>query len=262
MTPAHPFRKPPADGDGWIYPWRPRKSPVFPKIVAIVLVGGGLVLLISTVRVRVSTPERTEPRRAAVIYLRDDAQGRALRLRAREGGPFPTRFEPMGWDGLAEIERRTMDDALFRARRYVPQLRDLPDDPPAPGVPLAPVGKSFFPERAAPAAPPPVADVRLAPVAYPLSSGAGAALPEKLPGFAPPVDAALAAASWRFLLRLDAAGAVRECISLANGGEPGTAALEAWLREIPFLPGEKSADRWIALGIGFANQPADGPDAR
>ena len=64
------------------------------------------------------------------------------------------------------------------------------------------------------------------------------------------------------LLRVDAAGGVLDCVSLTGGDAPGKATLEAWLRRVSFQPGPAGTTRWIALGLGFTNQPADGSDPR
>ena len=37
---------------------------------------------------------------------------------------------------------------------------------------------------------------------------------------------------------------------------------EAWLHRIQFKPEPGKPFRWIAVGVGFTNQPADGTDAR
>jgi hypothetical protein len=73
----------------------------------------------------------------------------------------------------------------------------------------------------------------------------------------------MSSASWRFLVRLNPDGGVAECVSLEKGGEAGAPELEAWLHQIQFKPELGKPFRWIAVGIGFTNQPvADGPDAR
>ncbi len=87
-------------------------------------------------------------------------------------------------------------------------------------------------------------------------------MPRELPPFDGAVDATMTAEPWRFLVRLDAAGNVQDCVSLAGGDEAGPSPLEDWLRRVPFNPEPAKPSRWIAVGVGFTNQPADGPDAR
>jgi hypothetical protein len=55
---------------------------------------------------------------------------------------------------------------------------------------------------------------------------------------------------------------VVDCVSLEKGGETGANELETWLQKIQFQPDSGKSDRWISLGIGFINQPADGTDPR
>jgi hypothetical protein len=102
----------------------------------------------------------------------------------------------------------------------------------------------------------------LVPSLYPLSGITPAEMPQELPPFDGPVNPAMAAESWRFLLRLNAAGGVLDCVSLSGGDEAGASALEDWLRRVSFQPEPAKPTRWIAVGVGFSNQPADGSDAR
>ena len=249
-----------ADNHQWVFRWRPLRQPLFPKLFAVALVGGAFTYLITSVRVRVNGLEKSTPRKASVIFLRGDAQGRALSLRAQEGGPFPSRFGLSQWGGLAALEATAMDGIRFQPPAYEPKLEDLPPQSRIEPQEFAAKGSRFFPTRPqAPDQAPDPANLKLAPVLYPLS---GEALPSDLPAFDAAVDAAMSAASWRFLLHLNPAGGVVECVSLENGGEPGALELEKWLRKIPFKPEPGKPFRWIAVGIGFTNQPADGTDAR
>ena len=243
----------------WVFPWRPLKTPWFPKLVALVVPGVALTLLVATARIQVRAPVKSVQRKASVIYLRDDAQGRALTLRAQEGGPFPSRFEPSEWAGMAELEAAAMAAVRFQPRPYVAALQELPAENREAPLRLAARGESFFPRPS----PPPVEvperlPLHVAPVIYPLSGIAKDALPRELPAFEAAVDGAMSSASWRFLVRLTPGGGVAECVSLEKGGEPGAAELEAWLHRVPFAPEPGMPFRWIALGIGFTNQPVDG----
>ena len=253
-----------ADSPQWVFNWRPLGSPLIPKLISLSVAGMVFTLLVTTVRIRLAVPEKSSPRKASLIYLGDDAQSRALTLRAREGGPFPSRFELLDWPELAEIERQAMDAARYQPPVYVPEIRDLPDENRVQPVVLAPRGEVFYPPRkpAADVAPDP-SKLKLKPVLYPLSANAGGILPaDPLPALEAVVDDSFSSPSWRFLLCLNAAGGVTECISLGKGGEPAADALEAWLQRLAFKPDSGKPARWIALGVGFTNQPADGPDAR
>jgi hypothetical protein len=248
----------------WVFRWTAGKRPLLPKLFAVVLVGAAFAFFITSARIRVTALEKSTPRKASVIYLREDAEGRALTLRAREGGPFPSRFEPSQWEGMAALESSALDAVRFQPPPYVPALADLPAGNLVQNVELAAKGQSFFPKRNPPSAHPQEhPKLKLAPLLYPLSGISAATLPEALPPFAAAVDGAMSSASWRFLVRLNPDGGVAECVSLEKGGEPGAPELEAWLHKIPFKPELAKPFRWIAVGIGFTNQPvADGPDAR
>jgi hypothetical protein len=246
----------------WVFSWRTRRESPFVKAFAILLVGGVFAVLLTSVRIRVAEPMAWAARKAAVIQVLDDAEGRALTLRASEEGPFPSRFEPSEWELTAELERVAYQAARWRPPPYVPALRELPDTP-APVLRASRVAP-VLPQRQPPALAAPVPGKRmLAPVLLAFSGIKAEAMPGELPPFGGQVDPAMAAASWRFLLRLDAAGKVLDCVSLTGGDEAGLSALDAWLRRISF-PAAPSSDpvRWIAVGVGFANQPADGTDAR
>jgi len=247
----------------WVFRWRPLGSPVVPKLIALAVVGIAFVLLVTSVRIRVVLPEKMSPRRASLIYLGNDPQSRSLAMRAWEGGPFPSRFEPADWEGLAELEQQVMEAARYQPPPYVPAIKDLPEENLVQPLVLAPLGEAFFPDRKASGIrPPDVSGLQLAPVLYPLSAIGAKALPAELPAFVGPVDGVMAAAPWRFLVSVNADGGVTACVSLEKGGEAAADALEAWLHQIRFKPQPGGPDRWIALGIGFTNQPVNGTDAR
>ncbi len=245
----------------WVFRWRPLRQPLLPKLVALALVGGGFVYLITSVRVRVESLEKSTPRKASVIFLNDDAQGRTLSLKAQEGGPFPSRFELSQWGGLAGMEATAMDAIRFQPLPYEPKMEDLPPIIRVEPLNFAAKGERFFPEHpTTPDQTPDTTGLKLAPVLYPLS---GEVQPGELPPFDAAVDAAMSSASWRFLLRLNPDGGVEESISLENGDEAGALVLEKWLHRVQFKPEPGKPFRWIAVGVGFTNQPvADGTDAR
>lgn len=245
-----------------VFRWRPIKSPWFPKLLAVAFAGVAFALLM-TVRIRVDVPEKSSPQRAAVIYLGDDAQSKALTLRAQEGGPFPAKFRLSQWEGLAELERRAMDAARFQPGPYVPPMQELPAENQLQSLEFAAKGQAFFPTRSPASTDSPTpASLKLAPVLYPLAGISHETMPSGLPAFDAAVDGEVASSSWRFLVRLNPEGGVVECVSLEKGGEAGVAELETWLHRIQFKPEPGNSSRWIAVGIGFTNQPADGTDAR
>lgn len=227
------------------------------------MVATAFTLFVTTVKIQVDSPAKSTPRKASVIYLRDDAQGRALTLRAREGGPFPSRFDLSQWQGFPELEASALESVRFQPPPYVPVPEDLPVDNGVLPMELAAKGRQFLPTRVPqPVATPELGKLKIAPVLYPLSGITTDQLPAQLPSFAAPVDSAMSSAPWRFLVRLNADGSVAECVSLEKGGEPGAPELETWLHRIVFKPDSSKPVRWITVAVGFTNQPADGTDAR
>jgi hypothetical protein len=246
----------------WVFNWRRLGGSPVHHGIAILVVGCGFALFLTSVRIRVASPTPWATHKASVIHVTDDAEGQALTLRAREGGPFPSRFEPSAWPNAVAMEQAAQEVARWTPPPYVPVLRDLPAEL-TPPVTLAAKGVSTLPKLSpeSPAAPLAM-KLRLAPVLDPLSGITPAAMPGELPPFDQAVDATMTAEPWRFLLRLDSAGKVSECVSLAGGDEAGPSRLEAWLRRVSFIPEPAKPSRWIAVGVGFANQPANGTDAR
>ena len=231
-------------------------------IFAILLVAGGFALFFGVVRLKIAPSRPSIPRKASVIYLKDDALGRALALKAQEGGPFPSRFEPSQWEGMAALQSEVLTEMRPRLVPYQSKLQQLPQENAVPREALATKGEPVFPKRtiAAPAVPEPLT-LKLVPTLYPISGIAPSEMPASLPAFAGNVDGIMTAASWRFLVRLTAEGTVAECVSLEKGGEPGARELEAWLRGVHFQVAPGKTSRWIGLSVLFSNQPADGPAA-
>jgi hypothetical protein len=100
------------------------------------------------------------------------------------------------------------------------------------------------------------------PVLYPLAGLKATDLPENPPEFVAEVPPAMAAESWRFLVRLDAQGRVRDVVSLSGTPDAGQTALETWLRDVPFPESmDPASERWVAVGLSFINQPPHGTDS-
>jgi hypothetical protein len=142
-------------------------------------------------------------------------------------------------------------------------MKDLPAAERIPPLQFAARGELFFPARAAaqhavPAAP----EWVLAPALYPLVGISFAELPRELPPFPAVVDAAMSSAAWRFLIRLNPAGDVADCVSLERDEYEAAVLLENWLRQVKFAGDPAKPARWIGVGIGFINQAADGTHSR
>jgi hypothetical protein len=203
----------------WIFPWRPRRESYFPKLLALVFVTVLFTVMITSVKIRVAAPTPWAAKKAAVILTANDADSRALTLRAREGGPFPSRFEPSEWDAVRDLEESVFSAARWTTSAYQPTLRPFPEKSPALPLLVDP-NEPVLPKRRAPSTEAPAAaNPQLAPVIEPLSGIDRASLPKELPPFDGVIDAELTAESWRFLVRLGPAGNVEECAALTGGDE-------------------------------------------
>ncbi|MEN9975011.1 MAG: hypothetical protein RLZZ282_1017 [Verrucomicrobiota bacterium] len=246
----------------WVFDWRPHQQSSFPKAMILLTMGAGFALFLTSVRIHVEPPTSWATRKASILHLTDDADGRALTLRAREGGPFPSRFEPAEWEESAAIEQSAFQVTRMPSPPYMPVLRNLPTET-TPTMALAAKGEATMPPLNPDLLTRPLATtVKLAPVLSPLSGILPTAMPRSLPPFDGMVDAAISAESSRFLLNLDAAGNVLECVSLMGGDETGPPPLVDWLRSVPFSPEPTKPSRWIVVAVTFSNHPAHGPHSR
>lgn len=246
----------------WIFPWRARRQPLMPKILAVVITGAFFVGFFSLARIQIATPVAWGVRKAAVIQVLDDADGRSLSRLARESGPYPSRFEPSEWLAT-DSAKNLLAQATKQSASYVPALREIAEPLAIRPMQLATPGKPVLPDRRKPARSARATEKPvLVPALYPLSGIAMDGLPRDLPPFDHPVDAAMTAEPWRFLLRLNAAGSVLESVSLSGAEAAGAAALNSWLRSVSFPPETNMPDRWITVGLGFSNKAADGTESR
>lgn len=269
MTKRIPMKLKRREAPEWVFSWRVFRDAWLPKASAYLLVTGGFIILLTFFRIRVAPPTPWASDKASVIHVTNDEDGRTLKIRAREGGPFPSRFDPAEWPEAAAAEQKLLTATGAGAPRPPTLMRLAYDQPHEP--PLLPSARDpVLPKRRSTIEPPPSSSgLRATPQLHPLSGITPKAMPAELPVFDAPVDPAMNAGFWRFLLHLDAAGNVLDCVSLAGGDEPGLAAISFWLRRISFGRDAQNNSRWIALGLSFANlpatppkPPADGPDSR
>jgi len=238
----------------WIFRWRKSGDPIFPRLAALLISGMAFAIFLTMVRVRVVPPMQPEGRKASLIYLNPGPEAAAWALRAQEGGPFPSRFDPATWPGIQELEGRLLQDIRKPLPPYQPQLRDLPGSPTVSPVLLADRGEPVLP-RSAPKQERAMdfTAMKLSPVIYPLSNLSPAELPQALPQFDAKIDTALSSTPWRLLVRLRADGSVAECVTLTGDSAPGTEVLEKWLQGVRFRPLKEKSSLWISIGVGFIN---------
>jgi len=243
----------------WVFSWKKPPGAPLAKAFAWLIVSAAFAFLLTSVRIHVTPPQPWAAHKAAMIQVTNDEVGRNLTLEAREGGPFPSRYEPSEWHGAAALEESVMESARWSPPAYVSALRDLPVENTTPPVLLARKGETVLPKRIQMEPSTPLAtNLKLAPVLSPLSGISASDIPDKLPPFIGAVDPAMTSVPWRFLMCLDYAGSVRECVSLAGGNEAGPSPLELWLRGVSFKPEPGKTSRWITIEVGFTNQVAHG----
>jgi hypothetical protein len=247
----------------WVFSWRSAGEAWFPKWFALFVVAAFFALLLTSVRIRVIPPAPWAARKASVIQVVDDSEGRALRVRASEGGPFPSRFDPSAWEGAAAIDREILRISRGAAPPARPALRDFPAREWVTRPMLAASGELVLPQRIDTSAVhpefPPVVSV---PDLLPRSGISLAEMPEELPPFEGPVVQAMTEETWNFLLRIDHRGAVSESLSLSGGDRADLTGLARWLRQLQFRPGKRDTERWIAVGVRFVNRPLEStPDS-
>ncbi len=242
----------------WVFHARHFTDSQMRGVFALLITIGAFAFFGATIRIHVSAPQQWVERKASIIHLADDAEGKIWALRAREGGPFPSRVDLAAWEGTGE---NPIDATRLSSAPYQPVLRDFPVESEIAPPAIAEKGERVFPKRQVKSEPvPAVTPSRLLPALYPLSGIGLDSLPRELPPFEQPIDAAMTSVDWRFLLRLRPDGGVAECIGFAD--EPGGIELAKWLRGVNFGPAVAAKSEWISLGVGFTNQPAHGPDTR
>jgi len=247
----------------WIFRWRGNDGGTLPRFFSFLIVAAGFVLLLTFVRVKTGPPQQWIGQKASIIHLRNDAEGRAWAVRAQEGGPFPSRFEPSAWTGYAALKTQVIEATRISPPAYVPPLRELPSEKPVASLALAPGATPVFPRRSSPEMTPlPLRRFKPAPILYPLSKIPIDALPQELPVFDAPITAEMTSTTWRFLLRLHPDGGIVDCVSLAGEANPASLVLENWLRKTRFDPALAAKNPWISIAVGFTNQPENGPDDR
>lgn len=236
----------------WVFAWKPLGRPWSARLLPILLVASGFALIVMTVRIQVIPPKPWSARAASWIHASHDEQGMALAMRARDGGPFPSRFELRNWAGAADLESAVRAAADWSPRPYVPVLRGLADDDVKSDLRLAALAEPVFPKRKEEVAAVTSA-VELHPVPQLRVLSAGV-VSNPLPNFDGAVAASMTADEWKFLLQLDGAGNVSECVSLSGSDDAGLAAVVGWLRSVSFKPDLKKRGRWVAVSVAFIYQ--------
>jgi hypothetical protein len=235
-------------------------------MVAVFGAGFLMAMMVGSVRIRMSSATTGPINKGTLTYAADDEVGRHLAQLAREGGPFPSRFDPAEWIGAQSTEQALFQATEWSAPAHVQKLARLPAEKPAAMPLVSPRMQPIRPPRSSsPLSESVVIPLVLKPRIHPLAGLASDNLPSELPDFGE-VDPVMAAEAWRFLLYIGDTGRIQECISLTGGDEESAKRGEriaAWLRGVSFPLPDTEIPRWFSVGVGFANAPAiHGPDAR
>lgn len=238
----------------WIYDWRKSGRYLMRSSLAILIAAGLFAFFLIVVRVRVVRPMTWAAPQASLIHVDDSVSGRMLAQRAREDGPFPSRFLPSDWDAARVLEGKLDEVTRSAPELYVPALRGF-SDVVSERAGLALRGEPVLPTRPlALMQQPEVRKLVMVPQLSPISGFGINELPSELPDLKIEVGDAMASQSWYFLIRLDARGRVRDCVPMAAGAALQPTVIERWLRHIVFRESPEVAERWVALGVGFKNQ--------
>lgn len=248
-------------GDGLVFDWKTRRTPGLRMCGVLVVAMAIFVVPLMLVRIHVGAPLVEDSQSASMMVISHENDPMQWFGAARELGPFPSRYDPVEW----RSSRAVVDDVLARARarsmpEHAPRYQGFPDDPPPPAVPLVTKGSRHLPPVAAPKFEPMEAiEVRLRPVLYPLSVDA-VELPDASPVFDVDVTSEMASQPWRFLLQVEADGAVQHALALIGHNTPGRAELTDWLQAHRFPVQDDVGGRWVAVAVTFQNLRSDGAD--
>ena len=245
------------EAPAWVFAWKPLGRPWQARVFPVLLTGGLFALGFVVLSVQVTPLKPWNARKGVLIQAIGNEDGRALALRAREGGPFPSRFDLRGWSRKAGLDEALLNGVLSAPAPYVPKLGQLPPEDSSADSGLIDAGIPVLP-AIKPDAPPSVpagGGCELMPVIRALSGIRAADLPVNLPAFAPASDSKWAAGNWRFVVRLDASGNVLEAVALSGEDD---SALADWLMGVVFPSKNTKAPRWVGVEVGFINRKTDG----
>ncbi len=250
-----------ADAAGLLFPWSRKGDSLMPMVIAFLITGAGFAFMLHSLRIDLGFASPSRVQRASLVLAGDDAIGMELKRRAREEGPLPLRFDPVGEASVLKLEEAAFEALRWTPPPYVPALRPLPDSPPDENPRLAMAGELVFPRRVPAAIEGPIlSESRPRPILSPLSGIKASEMPQQMPEFSVTIDAKAMRDSWRFMVHADASGRVIDCIALTGGDSPVAAPLSDWLRQLEFQFIHESADRWLVLDLGIINQALHAPD--
>ncbi|HEX5789799.1 MAG TPA: hypothetical protein VFY13_01545 [Luteolibacter sp.] len=239
----------------WIFDWKLSAGSTLNSWLAIAVVSGLFVLLTLSLRVSIAEPVPGVVAQADILQLGQGRMGRLLGMEAKAKGPFPSRYDPTGPELAQELSQALAASTQTRVQSHVAQLTPLPETGQEV-LRLAARGEPILPQRPLPAASAPAPrQPSLTPHLRALSGLNAQELPAQVPLWDKLPDERLAAKQWRFMVSIDRAGRVLECIAMEGGADPGAESIRKWLSGITFRNQDLTRDqRWIAVAVDFENQ--------
>lgn len=244
----------------WIFDWRgraeDRKSTAWMALGVVTIV---FALMIGAIRIRIAATPSRPAQQASAARVANDSIGRMLRSQAREGGPFPSRFDPGSWDAYPAIERPAIEPALPGLTPYEPVLLPLPER--GRTAPLTDAGMPVLPKPPKPDVPAPTVDrTGTIPTLTVLTGIRSIDLPLSLPNLPDEALSVVAAASPNVLIHIDRSGAVMDA-TILDPLDPGISTLlRNWMRGLIFQADAAEAGRRGVVIIGTQPDPANGTD--
>lgn len=244
----------------WIFDWRgraaDRESTAWMALAVVTLV---FALMVGAVRVRIAATPTRPAQQASAARVADDSIGRMLRSQAREGGPFPSRFDPGSWDAYPAIERPAIEPALPGLTPYEPVLLPLPEH--GRTARLTDADTPVLPKPPKPDAPPPaVVRTGRVPTLTALTGIRSIDLPLSLPDLPDEALSFVAAAPPNILIHVDRGGAVMDATALDPLDPKVSTLLLDWMRGLVFQADDARAGRRGVVVIGTQPEPTDGTD--
>jgi hypothetical protein len=245
----------------WIFSWHIFRDASHPKYLSLAITTALFALLLSTIRIKITSASHISPPHATLIYAPTGNDEQNLQIRALEGGPFPSRFYPSEWEGFASANQTVFAKPIHHIAPPAPALRPLGPEKPNKTSHLAGFTLSVFPDKPEPRsqiAPSPA--LAATPVIFFLSESNDQPPLPNVPALSQPISPEMSAEEWRFTLEINSQGRISECIALNSGDSPGLETITHWLRQITFPKPQTNKNQWIAVGVRFSNLPAPPQD--
>ena len=92
-----------------LFAWSRKNDSRLPMLGALMITSAAFVFMLHSLRVDLGSQATTRDDHAALILAGSDAIGIELKRRAREEGPFPLRFDPLGDEAVVKLQQAALD---------------------------------------------------------------------------------------------------------------------------------------------------------